>query len=252
MRISIGTPAYNQRQSLAEAHDSLERKFRPPVGSRPVPPRRATDQERTDIHPPDIVNPADHPTTQPALRAPVLSVAIPTYNRADTLRRQLGSLLGQIIGCQHDVELVVSDNASSDGTESVVAEIREQFPNVRYVRNPENIGLLRNVDVAVRACRAEYVWIVADDDVLMPVAVEAVVRAVQSVAHGNRPASFIFLTICSATGGNNSEANAGKISITVIFLPFSARKSASSQPTNPPPMMTTLLPTFALPENTSL
>jgi len=120
---------------------------------------------------------------------PVLSIAIPTYNRAETLRRQLGPLLGQIVGCQADVEVVVSDNASSDGTASVVAEMREHFPGIRYVRNEANLGAIRNMDVAVRACQADYVWIVADDDVLMPFAVETVVSAVQSAGRGNRPAS---------------------------------------------------------------
>jgi glycosyltransferase involved in cell wall biosynthesis len=126
-------------------------------------------------------------------RLPVLSVAIPTYNRAETLRRQLGSLLGQIVGCQEDVEVVVSDNASSDSTGSVVAEMRAHFPDIRYVRNEANLGSTRNIDLAVRACRADYVWIVGDDDVLMPFAVETVVGAVEGAERSTRPASFIFL-----------------------------------------------------------
>ena len=95
----------------------------------------------------------DHMGVRQTERLPVLSVAIPTYNRAETLRRQLGSLLGQIVGCQEDVEVVVSDNASSDGTASVVAEMREHSPGIRYVRNEANLGANRNIDAAVRACR---------------------------------------------------------------------------------------------------
>jgi glycosyltransferase involved in cell wall biosynthesis len=126
-------------------------------------------------------------------RSPVLSVAIPTYNRAETLRRQLGSLLGQIVGCQEDVEVVVSDNASSDGTATVVAEMREHFPSLRYVRNEANLGAVRNIDLAVRACRAEYVWIVGDDDMLMPFAIESVVHAARAAGQGSEPAAFISL-----------------------------------------------------------
>jgi glycosyltransferase involved in cell wall biosynthesis len=125
---------------------------------------------------------------------PVLSVAIPTYNRAETLRRQLGSICGQIVGVQEDVEVVVSDNASSDRTAAVVAEMRQRFPNVRYIRNDANLGLLRNTDVAVRACLAEYVWILSDDDVLMPYAVETVVAAVRSARNESSRATFILLS----------------------------------------------------------
>jgi glycosyltransferase involved in cell wall biosynthesis len=127
-------------------------------------------------------------------RSPVLSVAIPTYNRGETLRRQLGSLLGQILGCQADVEIVVSDNASSDGTASVVAELGKRFPEVRYVRNEANLGANRNIDAAVRACRAEYVWILSDDDVLMPFAVETVVAAVLGARRESDRPSFILLS----------------------------------------------------------
>lgn len=127
-------------------------------------------------------------------RLPVLSVAIPTYNRAETLRRQLGSLFGQIVGCQEDVEVVVSDNASPDTTGRVVDEMRCYFPRLRYVRNDENLGLLRNVDRAVRACGAEYVWIVSDDDVLMPYAVETVLAAIRGACKEGSRATFILLS----------------------------------------------------------
>jgi glycosyltransferase involved in cell wall biosynthesis len=125
---------------------------------------------------------------------PKLSIAIPTYNRAEILRRQLGSLIGQIVACQEDVEIVVSDNASSDTTERVVDEMRCHFSGLRYVRNDENLGLLRNVDCAVRACRAEYVWIVSDDDVLMPYAVETVLAAVSRAWNENDRPTFILLS----------------------------------------------------------
>ena len=94
-------------------------------------------------------------------------------------------------------QIVVSDNSSTDDTTEMVDEIGRRFPSVRYVRNEENVGILRNVDIAVRSCLAEYVWIVADDDVIMPFAVETVVRAVKGAGQRSRPASFIFLNAFS-------------------------------------------------------
>lgn len=130
---------------------------------------------------------------EPHRASPVLSVAIPTYNRAETLRRQLQSLLGQIVGCQEDIEIVVSDNASSDSTRSVVDEMRQHFPVLKYVRNAQNLGLLQNVDRAARACEGDYVWFVGDDDVLMPFALETVVNTIRSAWTQDDPAAFILL-----------------------------------------------------------
>lgn len=161
--------------------------------------------------------------------APVLSVAIPTFNRAETLRRQLGSLLGQIVGCGADVEVVVSDNASSDATRAVVDQMRSRFPDLRYVRNDTNVGLLRNVDRAVRACRAEYVWIVGDDDVLMPYGVETVIGAVRRAAEGPDPAAFVFLNEFPVAADNTwvgasreapSLPSDVKVDSSVLFLSF--------------------------------
>ena len=123
MRSPVGPTQHNQGKYLSAAIDWLRRSSRFSLGV--VPSRRTWPpyQERADAPVIADVESEDDANAQRELRGPVLSVAIPTFNRSETLRRQLGSLLGQIVGCQHDVEVVVSDNASSDGTESVVAEI---------------------------------------------------------------------------------------------------------------------------------
>lgn len=61
---------------------------------------------------------------------PLLSVCIPTYNRAAFLKATLASLTGQAVFQQtNQVEIVVSDNCSDDETSSVIAAFKEQFPN---------------------------------------------------------------------------------------------------------------------------
>jgi glycosyltransferase involved in cell wall biosynthesis len=61
----------------------------------------------------------------------------------------------------------VSDNASSDDTPAVVTHFLDAAPQIRYVRNPENIGSDANFVQCYNLARGEYVWIFGDDDVLI-------------------------------------------------------------------------------------
>jgi len=108
----------------------------------------------------------------------VLTIAIPTFNRAAQLDRQLAWLAVAVAGHEHQVELVVSDNSSSDSTPEVTSRWQAVLgPELLQVRRqPENIGAIRNIrDCLVRA-REPHVWVVGDDDVLSPAAVTAVVE----------------------------------------------------------------------------
>jgi glycosyltransferase involved in cell wall biosynthesis len=103
---------------------------------------------------------------------PQLSVCIPTYNRADLLERTLGALLAEI--GQRPIEVIVSDNASSDRTRAVVAEANRRDPRVAYLGQPENIGLDANSMAALQHARGEYVWFLSDDDVPLPGGVDRI------------------------------------------------------------------------------
>lgn len=99
-----------------------------------------------------------------------LSICIPTWNRERPLRALLDSLLAQPEG---DFEVVVSDNASTDGTKRMVRawhKANRHVPLV-YRRNAENVGLDRNVACAIRTAHGEYVWVVGSDDELEPGAI---------------------------------------------------------------------------------
>ena len=71
---------------------------------------------------------------------PIISICIPTYNRDTILRENMERLL-VLPSFDDDVELVVSDNASTDSTSSVVHELCVKYPNksIVYSRNNENI-----------------------------------------------------------------------------------------------------------------
>lgn len=91
-----------------------------------------------------------------SVAAPFLSICIPTRNRADALRRTLASICEQeVFGATDAVEVVISDNASDDGTVEVVREfIARHGDKVRYYRNEQNIHD-RNFEAALARGRGE-------------------------------------------------------------------------------------------------
>ncbi|WP_148294366.1 glycosyltransferase family 2 protein, partial [Azospirillum sp. B506] len=98
---------------------------------------------------------------------PLLSIVIPTYNRGSFLAALLTELARQS-AClpAGTVEVVVIDNASSDGTSAVCRDIAAELPCFRYIRNPVNIGADENVLRCPQAGRGEWLWIFGDDDIL--------------------------------------------------------------------------------------
>jgi glycosyltransferase involved in cell wall biosynthesis len=94
--------------------------------------------------------------------APV-SVCIPTYNYGRFLGRAIESVLAQTWG---DFELIVSDNASTDDTQEVIASFSDE--RIRAHRNDTNIGLFPNFSRCLELARGELVKFVCSDDWLDP------------------------------------------------------------------------------------
>jgi glycosyltransferase involved in cell wall biosynthesis len=94
---------------------------------------------------------------------PTVTVCIPTYNRSGLLRESLQSVLWQSL---RDIEVVVSDNASTDDTEAVVRSFGD--PRVVYDRNPENLGLFANMSRCLRLGSGKYRVVLPDDDLMLP------------------------------------------------------------------------------------
>jgi hypothetical protein len=96
---------------------------------------------------------------------PVLSICIPTRNRAETLRLTLENVLSETRPLGDRVEVVVADNASGDGT----AEVLQAFaPWIRYQVRPVNLGYFGNVvGLATELARGRFVWALGDDDLIL-------------------------------------------------------------------------------------
>lgn len=105
---------------------------------------------------------------------PLLSFCLPTYNRAALLEHALNGLLTQIRPEEAaEIEVVVVDNASPDGTPEVIRQAGLRSPHVtlRSVRNSENIGPDRNFLKAIDLAQGKFVFLISDDDLLLPGAV---------------------------------------------------------------------------------
>lgn len=92
---------------------------------------------------------------------PLVSIAIPTYNRVESLRRAAASALAQDYP---RLEVLISDNASPDGTQAFCADLAASDARVRYVRQGENVGPVRNFVHALQQSAGEYFMWLADDD----------------------------------------------------------------------------------------
>ena len=97
----------------------------------------------------------------------LLSICIPTYNRAAALKEALSSILPQVAE-RVDVEIVICDNASTDATPDDCRELAATQPRVRYFRSESNVGMDGNVKACFEQARGMYVSLFSDDDVATP------------------------------------------------------------------------------------
>jgi abequosyltransferase len=104
------------------------------------------------------------------MNRPLLSICIPTYNRADCLKACLDSIVDQFNDREvfDNVEIVISDNASSDNTTDIVDGFRKKYSNIRYSKNKTNIGFDRNLLTVVATSTGKYCLTIGDDDAIFP------------------------------------------------------------------------------------
>lgn len=98
-----------------------------------------------------------------------VAICIPTYNQAHYLPESVGSACRQTYS---NVEVWVSDDASTDETSEVMAQLCKQFPQVRYYRQPKNLGMVANNSWSMSQPKTEFIVHLDSDDVLQPNYVE--------------------------------------------------------------------------------
>lgn len=104
------------------------------------------------------INQAPPPETA---KVPRVSIGMPVYNGEKYIREALDSLLSQTF---NDFELIISDNASTDGTESICREYAARDARICYVRQPANMGGAANFQFVLNSARADtFMWAAHDD-----------------------------------------------------------------------------------------
>lgn len=101
----------------------------------------------------------------------LLSICIPTYNGSKYIRENLDIMLRQIIenNLSNDVEIVVSDNCSTDSIPQIMEEYVDKYPDIiRYSRNKKNLGYDGNVMKLMQLAKGKFVHLFGDDDYFAP------------------------------------------------------------------------------------
>ncbi|MFQ5654133.1 MAG: glycosyltransferase family 2 protein, partial [Planctomycetota bacterium] len=107
---------------------------------------------------------------------PLVSIGMPVHNGERHLEEALDSLLGQDYG---HLELIISDNASSDATEEICRSRSARDPRVRYLRSERNLGAARNYNRVFELARGKYFKWAAHDDRCAPTFLSACVEALE-------------------------------------------------------------------------
>lgn len=98
-------------------------------------------------------------------KTPRLSIGLPVYNGENYLREALDSILSQSF---KDLELIISDNASTDATEQICREYAGKDQRIQYYRNNVNLGAAKNFNLVFELSKGEYFKWAAHDDILAP------------------------------------------------------------------------------------
>jgi glycosyltransferase involved in cell wall biosynthesis len=101
----------------------------------------------------------------PAADSPLVSILIPVYNRERLLIPCVESARAQQI---RDIEIVIVDNASTDGTWDMCQRLAAEDPRIRIFRNPSNVGPVRNWARCLAEARGRYVKLLFSDDTIAP------------------------------------------------------------------------------------
>ncbi|WP_414575276.1 glycosyltransferase family 2 protein [Anabaena sp. CCY 9402-a] len=137
----------------------------------------------------------------------LLTIAIPTYNRAELLDKQLTWLAKAIKGFESDCEILVSDNCSSDNTSEIIKKWQEQLNNITFTANkhPENLGVMNNIMYCLNSAETQYVWAISDDDIIQERAIAYVINKLKQ-----------------------------QHKLSLLFLNFSGHNKITGQPVYPP------------------
>src|SRR5947209_9598020 len=107
---------------------------------------------------------------------PLISIVMLCYNHERFVAEALEGVLGQTYS---PLDIVIIDDCSEDKTPDIVVALaaHSMHSNIRFIRNPRNLGLLGTCEVGFAAARGSFIVVTCDDDVMMPEMVAAMAHA---------------------------------------------------------------------------
>ena len=148
----------------------------------------------------------------------LLTIAIPTYNRAEVLNKCLTSIFSQIKGLEKFIDVLISDNNSDDNTSEVVNSFINNGHDLVYNKNNSNIGMDMNFKYCFNSSKSKYIWILGDDDFLLNGSLSDIITILQENSFG-----ILFLETRKIDNDNleihtNSSRLLSKISYYITFI----------------------------------
>lgn len=110
---------------------------------------------------------------------PILSICIPTRNREKHLKECLDSIINQEWFDRQKIEIVISDNASTDSTNQLVEKYKKTHKNIKYFRHEINIGSIQNILSIPNQANWEYIRFLSDDDMISNISIKTILEIIK-------------------------------------------------------------------------
>lgn len=136
----------------------------------------------------------------------LLSICIPTYNRAKYLSRALKSIFDNMDSFSSLIEVIVSDNCSQDDT-TLVCDEYSGYASFKYFRNEENKGPDYNISKCYHLAKGKYVWILGDDDYIRQGGIKSVLELLKLTSYPDIISLGADFNTSSKLNGINSICN---------------------------------------------
>lgn len=138
------------------------------------------------------------------IQTPIITIGLPVYNDVDFIEESLISILNQTIS---EFKLIISDDGSTDGSEAICLKYAEKDNRIKYIRQPKNIGISKNMEFLLKQATTKYFMWAGDDDLLHPQFIEKLIQAHQNnnIVSAFGTCAFIDENGCKI--GNNIDFN---------------------------------------------
>jgi len=159
----------------------------------------------------------------------ILTIGIPTYNRAKYLDKCLALLFEEFLNYQQYIDIHVSDNCSTDGTEKVIKKYKEAGYDFTYTKQTSNVGMDGNFGFLYEISSTKYFWLLGDDDWIVEGTIKKILDILQKDIVGllylnnywyeeDLPSNISISDTANLTVYNNGHEFISRITYWVTFL----------------------------------